>query len=152
MWARVPAKQPLSLLSTHLCRLVVRTRRRGAARLYELYSAASAARSGEPPFCSPRVHQANSTSGRTRAFPAPGTNFRLSAPATSREVFCRQPASAGARVSAETSWCLFPRCNPLLRAGGCLHESPGSGSGLGSLFCAHLSIFLLASVASRGKK
>lgn len=43
-----------SFLSTHLCCPVVRTRR-GAARLYELYSAASAARSGEPPSCSPRA-------------------------------------------------------------------------------------------------
>lgn len=86
VWARVPAKQPLSLPSTHLCCPVVRTRRRGAARLYELYSAASAARSGEPPSCSPRVHQVSTASGRTGAFPAPGTDFGLSAPATSREV------------------------------------------------------------------
>lgn len=44
-------------------------------------------------------------------------------------------------MSAETSWCLFPCCSPLLRAGGCRQETPGSGSGLGGQFCAHLSIF-----------
>lgn len=32
------------------------------------------------------VHPANTTSGQTRAFPARGTNFSLSAPVTSREV------------------------------------------------------------------
>lgn len=56
LWTRVWLGSPSSsFLSTHLCCPVVWSRRRGAARLYELYFVASAARSGEPPFCSPRA-------------------------------------------------------------------------------------------------